>query len=319
MRMFLLFILLLCPFVASAVVPPEHCRDATDCQNTAGCFYHNLNGCIQCDADHFCPGTNNTQTSCSSATNENFIKSVKGSENEHECYKSIECRDATDTPQPCRHYNTTNNPYRCGDDFQTLAHTESETCYYNARLCKAFGVPTGCDNGEITGGALWNNGQWNIQGCKCIQEGTQYQSCIASIEKTPTTTNQPSAQDSITYNNISYYFCTGCPAGSYVKPDTDFQTNSNCYAIDSSVLIVCQCTNVERGYYGAGVNNINYSILNTSVYSQSPYRNPCPAGQTTDNTGATSVDACKYTEQTKFCDSQGCFTLDDVDDWTITL
>lgn len=315
MRMFLVFMLTLCPMMVHAVVSPEYCNEIAEntCKNTAGCRYDDfLRQCIQCDEGTYCPsGHNNIPLNC----NEPYDRSEKGSIAETECYKPIECQDPMGQNQPCRHYNTTGNPYRCGDDFQTLAHIESETCYYNARLCDKFGAPAGCDDGEITGGALWNNGQWNIQGCKCIQEGTQYQSCIASIEKTPTTTNQPSAQSSITYNNVSYYFCTGCPAGGYVNPDTDFQTNSKCFASDSSILVVCQCTNVERGYYGAGVNNIEYPISNTSAYSQSPYRDACPAGKTTDEPGAPSENYCKYSHDTKFCDAKGCFTLDNIDNW----
>lgn len=315
--MFLTFIFLLCPIVAYAVVTPEYCAGFTPdtCKITAGCLYDDdIRECTQCHENKYCPANHNNQPQ--NCPQSSFPQSNKGSTSPEECFQSpITCKKADDSDDnQCRHYNNTTDPYRCGDNHDISAHMEGTQCYYNTRNCDKFGAPAGCDDGEITGGALWNNGQWNIQDCKCIQEGTQYQSCIASIEKTPTTTNQPSAQDSITYN-ISYYFCTGCPAGGYVNPDTDFQTNSKCFASDSSILVVCQCTNVERGYYGAGVNNIEYPISNTSAYSQSPYRNACPAGKTTNGPGATSANACEYTNQTKFCDAKGCFTLDNIDNW----
>lgn len=323
MRMFLLFALLFIPVISLANVDPEICfnigNNETLCNSTAGCLYYpetNSNKCKQCSEDYYCLATETQPRECPSP----FTKSDLGATSPEECYQTINCQDHTDTPQECRYYNTENTPYRCGHDFQTPAHIESETCYYDIRLCNKFGTPVGCDGGDIINAAYWNNNQWNIEGCKCAQGNTLYQSCIASIEKKSTTTTQPSAQSSITYNNVSYYFCTGCPAGSYVNPDTDFQTNSKCFASDSSVLVVCQCTNVERGYYGAGVNNIEYPISNTSAYSQSPYRNACPAGKTTNGPSATSENDCEYSSETQFCDSKGCFQFgNDFENWDLHI
>ncbi len=315
MRMFLLFILLLCPFVASAVVPPEHCRDATDCQNTAGCFYHNLNGCIQCDADHFCPGTNNTQTSCSSATNGNFIKSVKGSENETECYKSIECRDATDTTQACRHYNTTDNPYRCGTGYEISAHMENNQCYYNTRNCDKFGTPIGCDDGAIAGTALWltNDREWYITGdtyyCQCEQSNVEYPDafCTATTITRSTSGNPTSANAQITYGNVSSYYCTQCPPGYYVHIENGFLPTQNCAGGNA----VCVCDIVDAGHYSQGCGPFSNNITN---HSFCPYQD-CPYGQTSPE-GATQITDCHYTGQTQFCDSKGCFTLgNDAQNW----
>ncbi len=318
MRMFLLFVLLLIPLPIMANTPLSVCsqynNDQNLCNHTAGCYYEE-NLCARCPERNYCPSDKTDPQPCPPDT---FPNSELGATSPEECFADITdgCTETDgSTNRDCGWFfpNSTPKCWNSNGEYITSYHKESNQCYHNILSCSVFDQ-SGCDDGEITGEALWNNGQWNIQGCKCIQEGAQYQSCIASIEKTPTTTNQPSAQDSITYN-ISYYFCTGCPAGGYVKPDTDFQTNSKCFASDSSILVVCQCTNVERGYYGAGVNDIEYPISNTSAYSQSPYRNACPAGKTTDEPGATSENNCKYSRDTKFCDAKGCFTLDNIDNW----
>lgn len=41
-------------------------------------------------------------------------------------------------------------------------------------------------------------------------------------------------------------------------------------------------------------------------------KKPCPAGHTTDGTGATKISDCKITTDTEFCDINGCFTLNDL-------
>ena len=123
--MFLIFILLLYPIMAHAVVTAEYCNDFTNqpdtCQNTAGCVYDNdIPQCVLCAAGSYCPGNNNEQILCSDVGNGNFDKSDEGSESSAECYESIEdgcyysTQHAPDTT--CRHYNTNDNPYRCGDN-----------------------------------------------------------------------------------------------------------------------------------------------------------------------------------------------------------
>ena len=313
----MLFVLLFIPMTSLANVDPEICfnigNDGNLCNSTAGCFYDSLyptsDKCRQCERGSYCTATETEPQPCTSP----FTDSDLGATSAEECYQTINCRDYADESQECRHYNTNNGPYRCGNDFQIPAHIEGTgtQCYYNTRLCDKFGTPNECHNGTVDGAAFWNNDLWNIQACKCTQNNFLHQSCLATIEKKTTLTTQASAQGSITYDNVSYYYCTGCPAGSYVNPDTDFQTNSTCYTgPGSSSLIVCQCTESEQGFYSSGFT-ISYPIDNgsTSTYANPPYLEKCEFGKTTSDPGATSADDCEYTDQTKFCDAKGCFTL----------
>lgn len=279
------------------------------------------NTCKDCPEGYYCTG-NGVAYCCNSNTNGDFPESSAGATSPEECFAEIETNggkcywvDANENPYNyCGRFYPDNAPKCWNDDtssYDTSFHNEGNKCYYNNRNCNAF-TPSGCDTpSEIVGNAFWESDHWELSGCKCVQASINYEDahCIAHMEKTPNPSTQQSANATVSYSNVSWYYCTGCPAGGYVKPDTDFQTNSKCFASDSSILVVCQCTNVERGYYGAGVNTIEYPILNTSAYSQSPYRNACPAGKTTDGTGATSENNCKYSPDTKFCDAKGCFTL----------
>ena len=329
MRMFLLFILLFIPIPTLANTPlttcSEHNQYPESCNSTAGCQYKaNFNYCGQCAPGSYCPG-DGTTPECP----EHFTNSELGATSPEECFAEIETNngkcywvDANENPYNyCGRFYPDNAP-KCWDDdtssYDTSFHNEGDKCYYNNRSCNAF-TPSGCDTpSEIVGNAFWETDHWELSACKCVQTSVNYEDahCIAHMEKTPNPSTQQSANATVSYSNVSWYYCTGCPAGGYVNPDTDFQTNSKCFASDSSILVVCQCTNVERGYYGAGVNNIEYPISNTSAYSQSPYRNACPAGKTTNGPGATSANACEYTNQTKFCDAKGCFTLGgDFDNW----
>lgn len=331
MRMFLLFVLLLIPLPlmanTSLSVCSQYNNDQNSCNHTAGCYYQSTFGCSQCPEQNYCPSDKTDPQPC--PTTPSFPESHLGATSPEECFAEIETNNGK-----CYWVDNSENPYNyCGrfypdnapkcwnDDtssYDTSFHNEGNECYYNNRNCNAF-TPSGCDTpSEIVGNAFWESDHWELSACKCVQASVNYEDahCIAHMEKTPNPSTQQSANATVSYSNVSWYYCTGCPAGGYVKPDTDFQTNSKCFASDSSILVVCQCTNVERGYYGAGVNDIEYPISNTSAYSQSPYRNACPAGKTTDGTGATSANACEYTNQTKFCDAKGCFTLGgDFDNW----
>jgi len=331
MRMFLLFILLFIPIPTLANTQLTTCSEYNQypelCNSTAGCQYKaNFNYCGQCELGSYCPG-DGTTPGCP----EHFTNSELGATSPEECFAEIETNngkcywvDNSENPYDyCGRFYPNGNP-KCWNDgassYDTSFHNEGDKCYYNNRSCSAF-TSSGCTNAleyQILGAAFWETDHWELSGCKCVQASVNYEDahCIAHMEKTPNPSTQQSANATVSYSNVSWYYCTGCPAGGYVNPDTDFQTNSKCFASDSSILVVCQCTNVERGYYGAGVNDIEYPISNTSAYSQSPYRNACPAGKTTDGTGATSANACEYTNQTKFCDAKGCFTLgDDFDNW----
>ena len=329
--MFLLFILLFIPIPTLANTSLTTCSEYNQypesCNSTAGC-QHNGEACAQCEQTSYCPADETNPQPCPPDT---FPNSELGATSINDCFAKIETNDgkcywvdANENPYNyCGRFYPDNAPKCWNDDtssYDTSFHNEGNKCYYNNRSCNTF-TPSGCDTpSEIVGNAFWESDHWELSACKCVQASVNYEDahCITHMEKKINPSTQQSANATVSYSNVSWYYCTGCPAGGYVNPDTDFQTNSKCFASDSSILVVCQCTNVERGYYGAGVNNIEYPISNTSAYSQSPYRNACPAGQTTPGEGATSAQECEYNGQTQFCDSKGCFTLSDAGDWTIT-
>lgn len=324
MRMLFLVVLLIIPGMARAV--NSDCRQITGqnaqttCENTAGCHWEY--SCFPCNEDHYCPGNNNAQILCSSIGT-GFNRSDEGSENEQECYKSIDCQDATGTPQPCRHYNTTDNPYRCGSNLQTSAHIESDLCYYNHRDCGLFDA-TGCTNGQQYGDAVWENNKWNLVaihqtgtylGCRCKDGNFTNDTCGGKHTVKVKTQTAASVQSQITYTDgdIISYYCTSCNDGYYIETIYNYNNApENCANANNNV--VCGCSIIPQGWYGTP--NCSWGA-NTPTSGTCP-KNPCPAGQTTQTTGATSVNACQYTTQTQFCDNQGCFTLSDAGDWTIT-
>ena len=98
------------------------------------------------------------------------------------------------------------------------------------------------------------------------------------------------------------------------------------------------CLPVAYGYYSNGcsfdscyggdswsyvdeyqiTNGIQCEIYNTPGQSEiyntiKTFCHPCYAGMTTDSTGATGPQFCKYTDETKFCDAYGCFQLTGTD------
>lgn len=65
------------------------------------------------------------------------------------------------------------------------------------------------------------------------------------------------------------------------------------------LLLTVQPKKCPKGYYCEAEN----CFVN---------QKPCPAGHTTDGTGATKISDCKITTDTEFCDINGCFTLNDL-------
>ena len=319
-----IILLLICLFIPSYVYG-NYCTDIgmdrVTCWNTEGCQYDSdAIGCHLCNTDWYCDGNYTEAQACPSDT---FPKSDSGATSSQECYKSINCEDATGTEQSCRHYNTTNNPYRCGSNLATSAHIESDSCYYNHRDCDLFDA-IGCTNGQQYGDAVWENNKWNLVaihqtgtylGCRCKDGNFTNDTCGGKHTVKVKTQTAASVQSQITYTDgdIISYYCTSCNDGYYIETIYNYNNApENCANANNNV--VCGCSIIPQGWYGTpncgwGANNL--------TSNQCP-KTPCPAGQTTDNTGATSESACKYTNQTKFCDNQGCFTLDDVEDWTIT-
>lgn len=313
MRMFLLFILLLCPIATNAVVTPEYCAGFTytpdTCKNTAGCRYNDtLRECTQCPEGTYCPNNHNNQPQ--NCPQPSFPQSDKGSTSPEECFQSpITCKKADDSNDTqCRHYNNTTDPYRCGDNHDISAHMEGTQCYYNTRNCDKFGTPSGCNGGTVTGQALWatEDEEWYINGniyyCQCEQSNVEYQDafCTATTITRPTSGNPTSANAQITYGNVSSYYCTQCPPGHYVHIENGFMPTPNCTGGNA----VCVCDIVDEGHYSEGCGPFNNNITN---HSFCPYQD-CPFGQISPE-GATAITDCNYASQTQFCDAKGCFTL----------
>ena len=315
----MLFFLLLIPIKSLANVDQEVCfaigNNETLCNSTAGCFYDpetSPNKCKQCPETYYCPpDEQEPKKNCP----ESFSKSESGAESAEDCFKeqTTPCSNELGQEVDCwEHYDS---DIRCGTGHNIVTHQEDNSCYYNIRVCSAFNQ-SGCTQGatnQIYGTAYWENGHWSINegsgDCHCEQTGVTKQDagCIASTYKIPQNSTLNSATQQIVYET-SYYYCTGCPAGKYVNPNTDFaEIPSQCYAdLVQGDNVVCQCSETGFGHYSTGFN-ITYPINGTDTYA--PYLANCPFGKTTDHRGATSADACNYSPDTQFCDAKGCFQL----------
>lgn len=314
MRMLFFVVLLIIPGMARAV--NSDCRQITGqntqttCENTAGCHWENE--CYPCDEDHYCPGNNNEQTDCSTVGNGNFDKSDEGSESSAECYKQITCEKADGAPDNnCRHYNTSNNPYRCGSNLMTHAHIESDTCYYNFRNCQKF-TSDGCTGTIRSLDIPWTGNEWDVSYCECIEPFSNNSSLNCSGQQTKKTTSQSASNvnETIHYTDgeITQYECRSCLAGYYVQRvyyifDSDRPAKCTPY---SGQYSVCSCVSTPQGTYS---ENCSWSDITDGT-------NPCPKydcpnpGQTTNGDGAgINQNACHYTSDTQFCDAKGCFSL----------
>lgn len=304
-----------------------HCPDdSTQCDSTPGCKYTTLSGCTRCDNGEYCPGDGSIK-SCTDLPG-SFPKSPKGSTDVSDCYKptsnpdngGCEESDGTLNTQCGLFYpNSIPKCWNNNGEYSTDYHTEpsgGEICYANTRNCDKFRTPIGCDGGTVTGTALWLPGEdneWYINGntyyCQCEQSNVDYHDahCTATTITRPTSSNPTSANASITYGNVSSYYCTQCPAGYYVHIENGFLPTANCPGGNA----VCVCDIVDAGHYSQGCGPFSNNITNNSFC---PYQD-CPYGQTSPE-GATQITDCHYTGQTQFCDSKGCFTLgNDAQNW----
>lgn len=331
MRMLLLFIFLLIPITLYADNPCEGLNSST-CKATGGCYWENE--CQQCASGNYCPEDEEQKQPCTSP----FTDSDSGATSEEECFKPdpITCEKPDGTlDTDCRHYNTNTNPYRCFiNGIWGNAHMEADdNCYYNIRFCWAFQNITGCDGDDrifndsnsTTPLANWTSSKWNVSACKCQEGGfTDNNNCTGkhfNVKPHPNT-GQLTLLDNVNtaivydiYTNDSSYHCTSCQNGYYVS---DIYQSSNptdftyCEKPDSANVVVCNCEEIPKGWYGTENCSWNADTLTSNPCP----KNPCPAGKTTDGPRATSASACEYTNQTKFCDAKGCFTLGgDFDNW----
>lgn len=329
MRMLLLCIFLLIPLTLHAANPCEGLDNST-CKATGGCHWQNL--CLQCDTPDYCQPGEELAQECP----EQYHNSARGAESINECYEPKTCKkDNDDSDDTCRHYY--DNRYICGTNQNLAAHIETTECFWNTRFCSKFNG-TDCqrfndDTGNVAM-ARWNLNisKWDVSRCIC-EEGTftdtNNKHCSGKhFTVKPDTNIVDFATSNVTYTqydtgipegspNSSSYHCQSCQNGYYVS---DIHQSSNpadftyCEKPGSASVVVCNCEEIPKGWYGTENCSWNADTLTSNPCP----KNGCPAGQTTQTTGATSVNACQYTTQTQFCDNQGCFTLSDAGDWTIT-
>ncbi len=323
-RIFILSILLSLPICAHGSITVNCPTDVDLCANTPGCKLEPLSGCTRCGNGEYCPGDGSIQK-CTQETNNIFEFSPNGSTDVTDCYKQTsnpdnggcEERDGTLNLQ-CGFFHPDSTPkcWNNNGEYDTNYHTENvDKCYSNTRNCDKFDTPIGCDGGTVTGTALWltDDREWYITGdtyyCQCEQSNVDYPNahCTATTITRPTSGNPTSANASITYGNVSSYYCTQCPAGYYVHIENGFLPTANCPGGNT----VCVCDIVDPGHYSTGCGPFSNNITN---HSFCPYQD-CPYGQTSPE-GATQITDCHYTGQTQFCDSKGCFTLgNDAQNW----
>lgn len=288
--------------------------------------------CIDCQSGYYCPGDDIAHC-CYSNTNNGFPLSESQSESKNACYKTVTCKkmDGGDN-QCCRHYydDTYKCPEQCPQPPQSPldlrdAHYESDTgkCYTNTRRCGLFNT-SGCLGGTVGGAAKWQNGQWNLKytvsgtyfGCTCENSDfTNSNNCSGKRTTRVHTSTVPSANNTETINyqdgEVQSYYCTSCTSGYYVEQIYhDSSAPSGCKSPDDSQsYVVCGCTKNTQGWYGVGCSWDPKTLTNQTTLS---CVSPCPVGQTTDGTGATSLTDCQFTVETQFCDAGGCFTLDEI-------
>ena len=302
----------------------------TTCENTAGCHWENE--CYTCVQHHYCPGDNNAQILCSTAGDGTFSNSDEGATSAEECFKPdpITCEKPDGTPDnTCRHYNTNTNPYRCrfNGGWRSAHMEDDDACYYNIRYCKNFNN-IGCDTflddqlEMANAGANWQQqqGQWNVQRCVCTNGSftDNIRHCNGTHSYVlPESNTVNSATGRVEYNKYeenvldlhqsSSYYCASCQEGYYVS-NTHQSSNPTgftyCKKPDSASVVVCNCEEIPKGWY---VENCNWDANNLT--SNPCPKNRCPAGQTSDAGSTDGSDSCHYSQDTKFCDAKGCFSL----------
>lgn len=329
-----------------------HADINVNCTNdncTAGCYWYN-GICSVCSGNHYCPDPVQPPQNCPS----NFPNSPEGATEPSDCYKATNnpgggCYkpDGT-TNQNCGlfydggHFGDGGIP-KCWNatGYSTQQyHLENNLCYANTRSCGLFGKSVFFYNlqqvetcGLSTGLANWTaNEGWDVSDCKLspTQEGCELKQlgCISNnfSLKPENETTVLYADGTIQYDaqsgpNTSYYYCDSCIEGHYVNTtgnNKDYQTCAaqgectfNDCIDDAQGFYVCRCSPVPKGYW-LGSNSCNWGNTLSSLDCQP---NACPAGKTTEYTATSEPGDCFYTDQTKFCDSKGCFALPDIGSW----
>lgn len=190
-----------------------------------------------------------------------------------------------DAPYDLSGYGIYPEDYSCkfADGTEIPNEKMFQTCESNIRECSSY-FGASCKvtidgteyTGTVKGNAIWNGtNAYTTDGCTCtvstsVTEGTYEHVCKRST--TSNTWDGANCETTIKTCNSGY-----CVVGYDANNKTQ------------------RCTTAPRGYYSDG-----RGVLECSK---------CPAGKTTENSGATNAGACSYSPQTQFCDSVGCFNL----------
>lgn len=328
--MFLLIILTFIPITSlantSLATCSEHNQYPESCNSTAGCQYDNQNECRQCEQGSYCPATETQPQPCPPDT---FPNSELGATSINECFASI-TDGCTETDGSTNHNcgwffpNSTPKCWNSNGEYITSYHKDpsDNKCYRNTLNCSVFPNKRGCDPSNdypstcgIRGSGTWNGSTW-ILDCYCncdvfddhpnglpeyLCHGKQHLH-FSSAQRLDATINF----DDVTV--AEQYECNSCTAGYYVsKVFTHNESGipTNCQAFGTSNYVICGCTETSTGHYAPGCTWDANLSSNTSPCTQQA----CVFGKTTSDPRATSAEACKYTDQTKFCDAKGCFQL----------
>ena len=235
-------------------------------------------------------------------------------------------------PIDCTTYNSTDCPSAQGCGLVYAGQGSGTTPVYRCTYLNNIGASveqTNCAHENITGNAHWvarddeNNtfgfGYWDVSACKCGFNNQLNDSmhCYGNGSY-PIMENAPisivhSVGEHIIFNpeaHSSDFVCTKCQAGPYYVPGND------------NVVTVTGCEPVPS--YGSwrkpkhnGYCNDDNNNGTTWTYpldgNPCPLK-PCPAGKTTTEYGPIGSASCHYTNQTKFCDANGCFNITDAAD-----
>ncbi len=224
------------------------------------------------------------------------------------CYKSVSCGVSDGGTQNMYKFygDTCVRASSTATECDSSYHFESEMCYSNERQCNLFDCryfeEENCTTEEKNsqqGTATWNGTHWNTN-CTSIKTSEVYNCDFSMIMANNTSVN--SVTSIIDYDEYSYGYCTSCLVG-YIPKYYSYFDNQFC---DPDTYI-CACEQVPQGYYGSPTwsgSNVQQIVLNA--------KSKCPVGKTTDGPGATNANECRYTNETKFCGDNGCFTLDGV-------
>ncbi len=235
-------------------------------------------------------------------------------------------------PTDCTAYNSSNCPSDQGCGLVYAGQGSGTNPVYQCTYLNNIGASieqTNCANENISGNANWvsqddeNNTlgfeYWDVSACKCRfnnqLNNSEHIHCYGNGSY-PIMENAPisivhSVGEHIIFNpeaHSSDFVCTKCQDGAYYVPGND-----------DNVVIVTGCEPVPSyGFWRKPKHNgyCNDETNNGTTWTYPLDGNPCPlkpcpAGKTTTEYGPIGSGSCHYTDQTKFCDANGCFNIND--------